>query len=86
MIFINSGNKPWWVRFLSRTLNVQVAEWLKAPDCKSGLARVRWFKSNPVHKNTAYDNNCNQVQRTLTLNKKHFEGRGAFPIIRHKRL
>ena len=27
----------------------QVAEWLKAADCKSVLIRVRWFESIPVH-------------------------------------
>jgi predicted ester cyclase len=27
----------------------QVAEWLKAADCKSAHASVRWFESSPVH-------------------------------------
>ena len=27
----------------------QVAEWLKAADCKSARASVRWFESSPVH-------------------------------------
>ena len=26
-----------------------VAEWLKAADCKSARASVRWFESSPVH-------------------------------------
>jgi hypothetical protein len=26
-----------------------VVEWLMAPDCKSGLFGVRWFKSIPAH-------------------------------------
>lgn len=29
--------------------NGQVAEWLKAADCKSARASVRWFESSPVH-------------------------------------
>ena len=29
----------------------QVAEWLKAADCKSARASVRWFESSPVHHN-----------------------------------
>lgn len=38
-------------RFRARRSKVcgQVAEWLKAADCKSALARVRWFESSPVH-------------------------------------
>ena len=27
----------------------QVAEWLKAADCKSARFSVRWFESSPVH-------------------------------------
>ena len=27
----------------------QVAEWLKAADCKSARVSVRWFESSPVH-------------------------------------
>ena len=27
----------------------QVAEWLKAADCKSARVCVRWFESSPVH-------------------------------------
>lgn len=27
----------------------EVAEWLKAADCKSARASVRWFESSPVH-------------------------------------
>jgi hypothetical protein len=27
----------------------QVAEWLKAADCKSARVTVRWFESSPVH-------------------------------------
>ena len=27
----------------------QVVEWLKAADCKSARASVRWFESSPVH-------------------------------------
>jgi hypothetical protein len=26
-----------------------VAEWLKAADCKSARASVRWFESSPLH-------------------------------------
>ncbi len=26
-----------------------VPEWLKGTDCKSVGARLRWFKSNPLH-------------------------------------
>jgi hypothetical protein len=29
--------------------NGQVAEWLKAADCKSARVSVRWFESSPVH-------------------------------------
>ena len=31
----------------------QVAEWLKAADCKSARASVRWFESSPVHHTNA---------------------------------
>src|SRR5687767_1698370 len=27
----------------------EVAEWLKAADCKSARASVRWFESSPLH-------------------------------------
>jgi hypothetical protein len=27
----------------------QVAEWLKAADCKSARVSVRWFESSPAH-------------------------------------
>ncbi len=27
----------------------QVAEWLKAADCKSARVSVHWFESSPVH-------------------------------------
>src|SRR6185369_1385818 len=30
----------------------QVAEWLKAADCKSARVSVRWFESSPVHQLT----------------------------------
>ena len=29
----------------------EVAEWLKAADCKSARASVRWFESSPLHHN-----------------------------------
>ncbi len=29
--------------------NGEVAEWLKATDCKSVLFGVRWFESSPLH-------------------------------------
>ena len=32
-----------------RQASGQVAEWLKAADCKSARASVRWFESSPVH-------------------------------------
>ena len=32
-----------------RGLCGQEAEWLKAADCKSARASVRWFESSPVH-------------------------------------
>ncbi len=32
----------------------QVAEWLKAADCKSARASVRWFESSPVHQNEGH--------------------------------
>ena len=29
--------------------NGQLGEWLKPPDCKSGLFRVPWFESKTAH-------------------------------------
>ncbi len=34
---------------IRRSLVGQVAEWLKAADCKSARVTVRWFESSPVH-------------------------------------
>jgi hypothetical protein len=34
---------------LPKRTHGQVAEWLKAADCKSARESVRWFESNPVH-------------------------------------
>src|SRR3954463_12054947 len=33
----------------------EVAEWLKAADCKSARASVRWFESSPLHQHTRID-------------------------------
>src|SRR4051794_14183834 len=33
----------------------EVAEWLKAADCKSARASVRWFESSHLHQHTRID-------------------------------
>ena len=33
----------------ARQASGEVAEWLKAADCKSARASVRWFESSPLH-------------------------------------
>ena len=38
-----------WSRLPMIGLPGQVAEWLKAADCKSARVSVRWFESSPVH-------------------------------------
>ena len=39
--------RPSWLRVAN--LCGEVAEWLKAADCKSARASVRWFESSPLH-------------------------------------
>ena len=39
-----------------------MAEWLKAADCKSARASVRWFESTPVHQLAIPQQSANSAQ------------------------
>ena len=39
----------WRACLHNQNLCGEVAEWLKAADCKSARASVRWFESSPLH-------------------------------------
>ena len=56
-------------RFRARRSKVcgQVAEWLKAADCKSALARVRWFESSPVHHSDAFQRSSGALKPSEPL-------------------
>jgi hypothetical protein len=43
------GMRPTTAIKFHAKLSGQVAEWLKAADCKSARVTVRWFESSPVH-------------------------------------
>jgi replicative superfamily II helicase len=50
----------------------EVAEWLKAADCKSARASVRWFESSPLHQPLPQRKNPARRATGLTRDNRHF--------------
>ena len=48
-----------FIRIAIRICDGQMAEWLKATDCKSVLSRVRRFESFSAHESSLLDENYN---------------------------
>ncbi len=46
----------------------QVAEWLKAADCKSARFSVRWFESSPVHHFFIHQHVANSINIKISAN------------------